>query len=218
MSEVVNGSGGTDQKSGGPNGGANDVDNSSQSASADSVSYETHRKLLAEKKKRDDELRATNDRLAALEREKKEREENDLKEKENYKKLVEIRDKELAETTAKYQTLNTTIQESVKFNSFLEAIPGQLDKKFWRMVDTSGIIIDPTTGEPDPTSVKKAADKFQAEYGELIQSGGTAKLPNNEAGQYQGAMNDDVWNKMSAKEKKDNLPKYHAWKLANLRK
>lgn len=217
MSEVVSGAGGTDQKSSGQNGNVPDVDSSS-SSTTDSVSYETHRKLLAEKKKRDEEVRLKDEQLVALQRKEKEREENDLKEKENFKKLVEIRDKELADERAKYNGLNTTIQESVKFNSFLEALPGQIDRKFWKMVDTSGIVIDPSTGEPDPTSVKAAADKFQAEFSELIQVGGKAKLPNNEAGQYQGAMNDDVWNKMSAKDKKENLPKYHAWKLANLRK
>lgn len=213
MSDVVSGSSGTDQK---PSGSDGDV--AINDSSQDSVKYETYKKVLAEKKKRDEELKLVADENAILKREKKEREENELKAKEDYKKLLELRDKELNETKEKYNGLNSSIQESVKFNSFLESLPGQLDKKYWRMVDTSEIVIDPNTNEPDPSSIKRVAEKFQAEFGELIQTPGKAKLPNNASTGPIAAINDETWSKMSPADKKKNLSQYHAYNMAKIGK
>lgn len=214
MTDVVNGASGADQKPSGPTGDAIVADQTSK----DSVAYETYKKTLAQKKKLDEELAARDEELNLLKREKKEREESELKAKEDYKKLLELRDKELEETKVKYSSLNKEIQESIKFNSFLESLPGNLDKKYWRMVDTSEIVIDPATNEPDPTSIKKVAEKFQAEFGELIQTPGKAKLPNSAAQTGNVAITDEVWNSLSAKEKKDKLPEYFAHMKANIGK
>lgn len=218
MSETVTVPSGNDQtKPSGSNGNTNLEDASSADPSG-TVAYETHRKLLAEKKKRDEELSKRDQEIAEFKREKKEREENELKAKEDYKKLLELRDKELDEYKQKYTGLSSEIQESMKFNSFLEALPGDLDKKYWRMVDTSEVVIDPSTNQPDPSSIKKAAEKFQAEFGELIKSGNKPRLPNQSPASFQGQMNDEVWDKMSPADKKKNYTEYFEWKKSNLGK
>lgn len=208
MTDVVNGASGADQKPSGTNGELSDETKNDK----DSVAYDTYRKVLAEKKKRDEDLKAAQDELARLKKLEKERTEAELKAKEDYKKLVELREQELGEYKNKYEGLHSTIQESVKFNAFLEALPGQVPKKFWKMVDTSEIVIDPATGEPDPASVKKVADKFQAEFGEIIQTPGKAKLPNQAAGAQTAVINEQAWAAMSPKEKKDNLASYVEYK------
>lgn len=209
MSETVNGTSGTDQK---PSGLKEELsDGESSSTSKDTVAYDTYRKVLAEKKKRDEDFRAAQEELSALKRAEKERTEAELKAKEDFKKLVELREKELNEVKSKYDGLNSSIQESVKFSAFLENLPGQLDKKFWKMVDTSEVIIDPESGEPDPTSIKKATEKFVAQYGELVQTPGKAKLP-NQAATTATAINDEVWKSMSPKDKKENLHRYVEWR------
>lgn len=215
MTDVVNGASGADQKASGSTGDSADVANDS---SKDFVSLETHRRLLAQKKQRDDELKARDEKIALLERKEKEREEADLKAKEDYKKLHEIGKQELEEYKAKYNGLNSEIQEQVKFSTLLQSLPGALDKKYWRMVDTSEIIIDPSTNEPDPTSIKKVAEKFQAEFGELIQMPGKAKLPNSAASSSSVAINDEVWNSLSAKDKKEKLPDYMAYQRSKIGK
>lgn len=207
MTDVTSGASGADQKSSGQTETSEEVTQSVK----DSVKYETYQKVLNEKKKRDEDFKAAQEELAKLKKLEKERTEAELKAKEDYKKLVELREQELNEFKSKYEGLSTTIQESVKFNSFLEALPGQLPKKFWKMVDTSEIVIDPSTGDPDPSSVKKVADKFQAEFGELVQTPGKAKLPNKAAGSAT-VINEQVWAAMSPKEKKDNLASYVEYK------
>lgn len=179
-------------------------------ASKDPVAYETYRKVLGEKKRRDEELRAKDELLAKYEQENKERIENELKAKEDYKKLLEMRDKEIQEKDHKLKSIETEIQESAKFSAFLEAIPGQVPKKYWQMIDTAQIVIDPTTGQPDPGSVKKAAEVFQNTYGELIVNPGRAKMPNQAASGPVEPMTEELWKSLSPKEKKQRLPDYVA--------
>lgn len=204
---TVTASGGSDQQAAG---GADGNTDSTQSTSNSPVSYEAHRRLLTEKKKKEEELRVKDELLAKYELENKERIENELKAKEDYKKLLEMRDKEIQEKDHKLKSIETEIQESAKFSAFLEAIPGQVPKKYWQMIDTAQIVIDPTTGQPDPGSVKKAAEFFQNTYGELIVNPGRAKMPNQAASGPVEPMTEELWKSLSPKEKKQRLPDYVA--------
>lgn len=202
---TVNASSGSDQQTASGTDGNADT---AQGASKETVAYDTYRKVLSEKKKRDEELRAKDELLAKYEQENKERIENELKAKEDYKKLLEMRDKEIQEKDRKLKNIETEIQESAKFSAFLEAIPGQVPKKYWQMIDTAQIVIDPTTGQPDPGSVKKAAEFFQNTYGELIVNPGRAKMPNQAASGAVQPMTEELWKSLSPKEKKQRLPDY----------
>lgn len=204
MTEKTTDASGADQKSSGQMEGADD----SANASKDTVAYDTYKKVLSEKKKRDEELKAAQDEITKFKKLEKERVEAELKQKEDYKKLLELRENEKSEIEQKFNSLHSQIQEGLKFQSFLEALPGQLPKKFWKMVDTSQIVIDPATGEPDPVSVKKAAESFQAEFGELIVQQGKAKLPNASAKVGAAPITKELWQGLSPKEKKERLHDY----------
>lgn len=206
MSETVNDSSGVDQQS--ASGDVEGADSTANSSSKDAVAYDTYRKVLSEKKKRDEELRAKDEELKALKKAEKERVEAELKAKEDYKKLLELREKELQERDQKLKAIETEIAESTKFQALLDALPGQVPKKFWSMIDTSQIVIDPTTGSPDPTSIKKAAESFQANYPELIVSPGKAKLPNAAANGSSGMMTEELWKSLDPKQKKERLSEY----------
>jgi hypothetical protein len=205
MSEIVNGSSGTDQKASGTDG---EVVSDSSETSKDQVAYDTYRKVLSEKKKRDEELKLATEELSKMRKLEKERVEHELKAKEDYKKLLELRENELKEKDEKLKSIETNIQESAKFSALLDALPGQLPKKYWQMIDTSGIVIDPTTGTPDPTSVKKIAESFQNSYGELLVKPGQAKMPNAAASGSTSVMTEELWKSLSGKEKKERLPEY----------
>ncbi|RTL05196.1 hypothetical protein EKK58_08590 [Candidatus Dependentiae bacterium] len=209
MADVANGTSGADQK---PSGSDGDL-NADSSSSKDTVAYDTYRKVLAEKKKKDEELASVREELAKRNKLDKEREEAELKAKEDYKKIAELREKELNETKIKYDSLNKEIQESLKFNAFLEALPGELPRKYWGMVNTKEIVIDPSTGDPDPVSIKKVAESFQAEYGELIKNPNKAKLPGDAASGGNAVITSEVWKTMTPEEKKKNLSSYMAQKI-----
>lgn len=205
MSETNTDASGADQKSSGQMDGAEEQH---ESSSKDTVAYESYRKVLSEKKKRDEELKAAQEELAKLKKADKQRLEDELKQKEDYKKLLELREKEKTDIEEKFNSLSSQIQDSLKFQHFLDALPGSLPKKFWKMVDIGEIIIDPTTGEPDPVSVKKVADGFQSEFGELIVQPGKAKLPNGSAKPSTAPITKEIWASLSPKEKKERLPEY----------
>lgn len=138
----------------------------------DAVSYETHRKLLAEKKKAAEELAATRAALDKLEAEKREREEADLKAKEDFKSLLAIREKELNEIKAESEKTKRQVLEARKLDSFLRSVNGVIDRRYWGLIDTDQIIVDPTTGEIDPLTVTKAAEAFRQTYPEIVAAPG----------------------------------------------
>lgn len=206
MSETVKASSGSDQQS--ASGGVEDTELADSSSGKDTVAYETYKKVVAEKKRRDAELAAKDEELKKLKAAEKERVEAELKAKEDYKKLLEIREKEIQEKDRQLKEVMSDIEQSTKFEALLSALPGQVPKKFWSMIDTAQIVIDPNTGSPDPSSVKKAAEAFQANFPELIVQPGKAKLPNAAAAGTGQQMNDELWKSLDPKQKKERLPEY----------
>ena len=210
MSESNANPGDSTEKSRGPDGieNANESDHSNDPLNGKPVSIETHRKLLSEKKKREEQLEIALKKVSDLEKEKKASLEAELKEKEDWKKIAELREQEKIEVETKYTSLTSEIQEAAKFQSLLRALPGRLDQKYYSLVDTRDIVIDPNTGEPDPSSVKKVADSFNANFGELVVSSGKARLPYQAASGSTQSMTEELWKSLSGKEKKERLPEY----------
>jgi len=206
MSETVTASSGSQQQS--ASGDVDAIESADSSSGKDTVAYETYKKVVAEKKRRDAELAAKDEELKKLKAAEKERIEAELKAKEDYKKLLEIREKEIQERDQKLKEIETTIQESTKFEALMSALPGQVPKKFWSMIDTSQIVIDPSTGSPDPSSVKKAAEAFQANFPELIVQPGKARLPNTAAAGTGQQMTEEIWKSLDPKQKKERLSEY----------
>lgn len=206
MSETVTASSGSEQQS--ASGDVDAIESADSSSGKDTVAYETYKKVVAEKKRRDAELAAKDEELKKLKAAEKERVESELKAKEDYKKLLEIREKEIQEKDRQLKEVMSDIEQSTKFEALLSALPGQVPKKFWTMIDTTQIVIDPNTGSPDPSSVKKAAETFQANFPELIVQPGKAKLPNTAAAGTGQAMTEEVWKGLDPKQKKERLPEY----------
>jgi len=171
----------------------------------DSVAYETYRKVLGEKKKRDEELAAAKQRLEELERLQKEQEETKLKEKEDFKTLLQLREQELNESKQKLQTLETDINDGKKLNAFLKAINGTVDNHYLSLVDLDKIVIDPNTNMPDENSVMAFAKEFEQTYSKIIDRPSGQKLPNNAASFGNGSLTVEEWTKLPLKEKKARL-------------
>lgn len=169
------------------------------------VSYETHRKLLGEKKKRDEENALLKKQLEESQAKEKARMESELKEKEDYKKLLELREAEKKELETKYTQLDSSLKDSAKLSAFLDKLGGSVEKQYWGLVNLDEILIDPNTGSIDEASVKQAASKFEQTYPLVIKkAGSSAKLPNDAAKGGNGKLTYSEWKALkTSKEMKE---------------
>lgn len=168
-----------------PPGGSNDGSGSAAVENQDqqqSVAYETHKKLLAEKKKKDEDLAQIKAQLDEMRAKDRERQESELKAKEEWKKLVEIREKELNDLKKQVEQKDSLIVTSIKRGAVKSAINGMVPDKYLGLIDVSKVVINPETGEPDPSSVQEVARQFEQEHKLLILSkDGKSGLPNEAA-------------------------------------
>jgi len=132
------------------------------------VSYETYLKTLDEAKKAKEKLRA-------LEEEKNRVAEEKMISEGNWKGLIEAREnriKELEEenrvTKSKYGELNERIAGSQKLSKVLSKLGGDLDDKYFGLIDISEVKVNPETGEVDDMSAAKVAENFRTMYPETI--------------------------------------------------
>jgi hypothetical protein len=199
----------TDQNvSSGNNSDVGDNQNEGQNGNRkeDMVSYETHRKLLGEKKRLQDEAQALKAKLEEKLKAEQEQQEKEMKDKEEWKKLVEIRDKELTETKSKLTEYQQGIRNSKKASAFL----GELAKRnisvrssYYDLIDVDQIAVDPSTEEIDLSSVKKYADAWVTDHFELAKAtSSSSKLPNNAPQGNGSQLTYDEWLKLPPSEMK----------------
>jgi hypothetical protein len=170
--------GGDEQNPGGESGkDQNDSKNESQNqpGAKNSVAYETYQKVL-------DEAKAAKKRLSEFEKAKRDAEEAKLKQDGEYKTLLEQREQELAEERKAKTELETKISDGRKLNAFLGAMTGEVPKQYWSLIDLENVAMDPATGQPDPASVKRAAEKFEKEYSDVVKRPNKSRLPSGTPG------------------------------------
>jgi hypothetical protein len=139
-----------------------------QEAAKSTIAYETHRKLLDEKKK----LQAQLESFLSKE---KEREEADARKRGDYEALLKAREEELVRERKERQELSDRITHGLKMNSVLEALGGNVDQKWFKLIDTTEVAINPETGEIDQMTVARVAESLKRQWPEMIQR--TAKFP-----------------------------------------
>lgn len=126
------------------------------------IAYETHRKLLDEKKK----LQAQLETFLAKE---KEREETDARKRGDYEALLKAREEELARERAQRQELDERITRGMKLTSVIEALGGQVDQKWFKLIETDEVAINPETGEIDKMTVARVAESLKKQWPEMVQ-------------------------------------------------
>lgn len=190
--------------------GVTDAETSGQSQEPekkDSVAYDTYRKLLGEKKKRDEELEAAKARLSELQKAERERHEAELKQKEDFKSLLQLREEEMKKKDSELHELKSSLEAGAKLRAFLDSVNGVVEKQYWTLVDIDQIKIDPTTNMPDPISVESLARKFEQEYGLVLKAKGAPKtLPNTAAQGTTAKITVSEWKALkSSKEMKEKM-------------
>lgn len=143
------------------------------------VAYETHQRLLSEKKKEQEARKQAEEKLAALEAEKAEREKKELEAKGQYKEALEKTEAELKKEREQKEALIGSLQESAKRSAILREIGGQVPERAFSLLPLDEITMG-ADGRPDPASVKAAAQKFEKDFSFAVQKDSTnGGLPND---------------------------------------
>lgn len=165
------------------------------------VSYESHAKLLNEKK--------------VLAQKLKEIEENRLREQNDLKGLLEMREKELGEHRSLLESFKAKEAQSAKAKAFKSMLKSNIDEKWLKNVPWENIKYDDTSGTVDPRSVEIEAAKFRQEWPEafgIVPNGATATSP--AAKPLPGSPSVEEWAKLPLAEKKkllaEQVQKYSA--------
>lgn len=172
------------------------------------VSYETHRKLLSEKKRAADELarvRAELDEKLAAE---KKAAEDKLVEQNQWKELHANTAKELEETKSQLNATTTMISNAKKLRTLTKFAPIKQNYLDSNLFNLDSIILNPETGEVDEHSAQKEAERIRASFPDILvqaavpKVGNTEPIPNN-----QGSLTMEQYNAMSPEDKIANAAK-----------
>jgi hypothetical protein len=193
------GSGGTNTNPGGASDNPNDNSGAGDSGGKPQVvSYETHQRLLKEKK-------SMAEKLSQLEAEKKLQFEQKLRENEQYKTLAEQKEAEAKDWQARFTKLDTTLNETVKLRSFMDLLPGQVPKKYWDLIDLSDVPMDQDSKEPDQSILQKKAKEFATAFPEVIQRASNVRLSNEAPRGASTRLTYEEWTKLPLAEQKARM-------------
>lgn len=127
-----------------------------------SVSYDTHKRLLGEKKK-------LQERLEQVETQWKSREESELKAQNQYKTLYENALKERETLSSRLTDQEQRWNNAIKLDSFMSAMGSRkIESKYANFINLETIALDPETGHVDPVSVQREVDRICRDYPEII--------------------------------------------------
>lgn len=172
--------------------------------SDDTVAYSTYKKVLTEKKNRDAELTEARRVISERDAKDKETEEENLKKNQQWQQLAEQKTKEAADAKEQAATTEKRLADGQKMSAVLDALDGGLDKQYWQLVDLDKVVLDPTTGLPEPGSVQAYVKDFREQYGKVLTVQNGPRLPNH-APRSMTKLTREEWTKLPLKEKKARM-------------
>lgn len=165
MTVTPNASGGSDETS---------VGDATQKK--DVVAYETHQRLLSEKKKEAERAAAAEKKLEEFEAKERQRENEELERQKNYEQLLKNREQELKDAQEKLSKVDSERVFARKIDAFLKTLGGDLPEHYWTLIPLDSIALDPTTKAVDEMTVAKAVEDYRKMYPETIKVPG--QMPN----------------------------------------
>lgn len=170
------------------------------------VAYETHQKLLGEKKKLGEKLTTIEQELESLRAKERERENAELEKSKNYEQLLRNREEELKKATEKLTTIEVERLEARKLDAFLRTLgTGTLDERYWGLIPIDQIAVDPTTRAVDEMTVAKAVELYRKSYPETIKRANVPGVPSNAPQGAPGKLTLEEWRGLPLKEKKARM-------------
>lgn len=147
-------------------------------AKNETVSYETHRKLLAEKKNMQARLREIEDRAGQLENNLKDIETKKLEEQNKYKELYEQVKQENSTLKGSIEDQQKAIQKAIKVDAFQKALGSKtIDQKYFGFINTDNIIYDMESNAVDEMSTQKEVERILSEFPEIVRETQSKQLP-----------------------------------------
>ena len=161
----------------------------------DLVAYETHRKLLGEKKVVAERLTQAEKELEDLKAKDRERENAELERQKNYEQLLKNREQELKDAQEKLSKVDSERVFARKIDAFLKTLGGDLPEHYWTLIPLDEIALDPTTKGVDEMTVAKAVEAYRKMYPETIKTPGQRpNMPSNApAGSPDSKMDYEAW-------------------------
>lgn len=202
---------------------ANADGNSKKESAEDKVDYKTYDKVLSRLKKTEEVNKSLADQLAqlqeikknfeSLEVEKKKRSEEELINKGEYKKLLELREQKIAELEKQAQGLQSelsghqrNLHDTWKAQAIQSVLPGKIKKtEYYNFIDFDQIPINPDTNRPDEKAVQLAAEAFMKSYPELIDTTNIKSMPGHAPGMKQSFSTKDTFKEMTYQDMRKNL-------------
>lgn len=147
-------------------------DGSGQAGSApaevQTVSYDTHKKLLAQRKADQQKLQEVNAKLAEYEANQKAAEEQALKETNQWKEVAEKKESELTDAQNKLKHINDSIVRAEKVDAFEKVLGAKLaDPSFANFINHENIVMD-ADGNIDSESVNAEVNAFRERFGDRL--------------------------------------------------
>lgn len=188
------------------------------SGKKDSVAYETHQKLLAEKKRAAERAAALERELAEVKEREAQRENEELERQKNFEQLAKNKDEQLKAAQAKLQAIENERVTARKLDAFLKTLGGDLPQHYWDLIPIDQIIVDPTTGQVDDMSVAKVVEGYRKTFPETIKVKNPPNTMPSDApkGTPQGKMDYEQWKSLkyndpekwaAVREGRVNIPK-----------
>lgn len=148
----------------------------------DTVSYETHRRLLDEKKKAQAKAEELESRIRAFEEEKSKKEREELEKQGNYQKLLEQERQEKARIEGEHKQLVESIHTARKRAAVLRNIVGKVPEPVVdALLKVDGVALK-EDGTVDEDTAKLVAQEFEQNFHYVIQRDKTnGGLPNGAA-------------------------------------
>lgn len=161
----------------------------------ESVSYDTHRRLLDEKKK----LQA---RLAEIETEKRAKEEEELTRKGETQKLLELAKKEAEELRTKLTAKELREVQAKKLSAVIRGMGANVDEKWFGVIGQhlDDVVYNPESGEVEQMSVTAIVEDLKKTWPEMMRKPGVGMPADAPKGSGMGQIERSEWLKLSSKE------------------
>lgn len=90
------------------------------------------------------------------------------------------------------QELTDRINTGRKINAVIDALGGQVDQKWLRLIETDDVALNPETGEVDQMTVARVAESLKKQWPEMIQRK-TTLPPQAPQGNNGGKISESEW-------------------------
>jgi len=167
----------------------------------DSVTYETHRKLLDEKKK----LQA---RLAEIETDKRAKEEEEMARKGETQKLLDLAKKEAEELRSKLTAKEHREVQAKKLSAVIRGMGSNVDEKWYGVIgqQLDDVVYNSDTGEIEQMSGTAIVEDLKKTWPEMLKKVAVGMPPDAPKGSGLGVIERSEWLKLSAKDMQKYRP------------